>query len=93
MADYYKHKYGGIYQFLYLAYNKSDNCKEMIVFKHVYPFDNPKIYVRDKNDFYTNYKLLSNSELKIELSKEKEIFQNEIVENVKNKNREKEKEQ
>lgn len=76
--QYYKHKYGGIYCLLMDAINKSNNDEIMVVYKHIYPFDE-KIYVRNKGEFFDNNVLISKEQFNSELAKPREEFQKEIM--------------
>lgn len=80
LKQYYKHKYGGIYCLLFEAVNKSNNDEEVVVYEHVYPFEK-KNYVRNKNEFYSNNYILTEEQLKVELSKPQIEFQKEIMNN------------
>lgn len=90
-TKYYRHKYGGVYQYLDIVSNKSDMDKPMILYQHIYPFEK-KTYVRDKLEFEKYNKKISTEELDELLSRSKEEFQKEIMEN-KNKNRNQEEKQ
>lgn len=75
---YYQHKYGGVYLFMYNAINKSNNDENMVVYKHVYPFEE-KIYVRNNEEFNLSYRLLCQDELNILLNKDREEFKKYII--------------
>jgi len=75
---YYKNKYGGIYCFITYA-NDTITDDEYIVYEHVYPY--PKCtYVRPKNEFYVNFKMIDNDELEIQLQRDCQEFQKDILE-------------
>lgn len=74
---YYKHKYGGIYCLLTDAKNKT-NDDTMVIYEHVYPFEKA-IYTRNKEEFFNSNELLSEEELKKELLKPRDEFQQEIA--------------
>ena len=76
MEKHYKHKYGGIYKFITHAIYANDKSS-MTVYKHIYPFEE-KIYVRRTDEFVKKFSEISNEELELEMSKQREIFQEEI---------------
>lgn len=77
---YYKHRYGGIYRHLMYAVNKDLGCEEVVVYQHIFPFEQ-NTFVRKKQDFMSNYKVLSDEELNMELQKDKYSLQKEITTN------------
>ena len=76
MERYYRHKYGGIYKFITHAIN-ADDKSSMTVYKHVYPFEE-KIYVRKTDEFMKKFSEISDKEFELEMSKQREKFQEEI---------------
>ena len=76
MEKHYRHKYGGIYKFITHAVH-ADNKSSMAVYKHIYPFEE-KVYVRRTDEFIKKFSEISNEELELEMSKQREKFQKEI---------------
>lgn len=72
---YYKHKYGGIYQFV--SEMVIDN-EPQTIYKHIYPFEQ-KLFQKHSDEFKANFKQITESQLNEELSKQQEDFQKEIT--------------
>jgi hypothetical protein len=80
----YKHKYGGIYDYITAAINADDKSM-MVVYRHVYPFDEI-MYVRKKVDFDEKFKPISEQEYQSEIRRDRVQFQKIISENKVQKN-------
>lgn len=74
---YYKHKYGGIYEFIMQVDEDCVTKQQAIVYKHLYPFVE-KTFVRNKEEFYQNFSPISDEQYDIEVKKDRIEFQNSI---------------
>jgi hypothetical protein len=75
----YKHKYGGIYDFITEAIHADDKSM-MVVYKHIYPFEE-KMYVRKKEEFYDKFNPISEQQYLSEINRDRIQFQKIISEN------------
>lgn len=76
---FYQDKYGEVYEFLDVAENINKFGIEYACFRRVYPFEN-KTFTINLQDFYSAYKLMTQEEVTFSFNKQREEFQNEIIE-------------